>query len=68
MDNNSYKWLFSLEGANSNPGGYTKASNNEFIFDFESNNQLGSQFTQINFGRNAPSQVALDMCRWVTNR
>ena len=65
MDNNSYKWLFSLEGTDSNPGGYTKESNNEFIiqsiFDYASNNQLGSQFTQINFGRNAPSQVALDM-------
>ncbi|CAH8281513.1 putative outer membrane starch-binding protein [Mariniflexile fucanivorans] len=65
MENNSYKWLFSIEGADSNPGGYTKASNKEFIiqtiFDYESTNRIGSQFTQINFGRNAPTQVALDM-------
>lgn len=65
MENNSYKWLFSLEGADSNPGGYTKASNKEFIiqtiFDYDSSNRIGGLFTQINFGRNAPTQVALDM-------
>ncbi|MCM4156930.1 RagB/SusD family nutrient uptake outer membrane protein [Gramella sp. AN32] len=65
MNNNSYKWLFTLEGPDSNPGGYTKASNNEFIiqsiFDFDSGNQIRSMFTQINFGRNAPTQIALDM-------
>ncbi|MFB9052682.1 RagB/SusD family nutrient uptake outer membrane protein [Formosa undariae] len=66
MENNSYKWLFTLEGAESNPGGYTKSSNNEFIiqsvFDYESGNRLGGgQFTQISEGRNAPSQLALDM-------
>lgn len=65
MENNSYKWLFSLEGAESNPGGYTKASNKEFIiqtiFDFDSSNRIGGLFTQINFARNAPTQVALDM-------
>ena len=65
MENNSYKWLFSLEGADSNPGGYTKASNNEFIiqtiFDYESANRIGAIFTQINFGRNSPTQSALDM-------
>ncbi|WP_299781716.1 RagB/SusD family nutrient uptake outer membrane protein [uncultured Formosa sp.] len=65
MDNNSYKWLFTLEGSDSNPGGYTKASNSEFIiqsiFDYDSGNRIGGQFTQINLGRNAPTQIALDM-------
>ncbi|WP_038533179.1 RagB/SusD family nutrient uptake outer membrane protein [Formosa agariphila] len=66
MENNSYRWLFTLEGADSNPGGYTKASNNEFIiqsiFDFDSGNRLGGgQFSQISEGRNAPTQIALDM-------
>ncbi|WP_163400047.1 RagB/SusD family nutrient uptake outer membrane protein [Flavobacterium fluviatile] len=66
MENNSYKWLFTLEGSNSNPGGYTKATNKEFIiqtiFDHDSGNQLGAgQFTQINAARNAPTQIALDM-------
>lgn len=65
MENNSYKWLFSLEGSESNPGGYTKASNNEFIiqsiFDYDSSNRIGGLFTQINYARNAPTQVALDM-------
>lgn len=65
MSNNSYKWLFTLEGATSNPGGYTKTSNKEFIiqsiFDFTSSNRIGGQFSQINYGRNAPTQTALDM-------
>lgn len=65
MENNSYKWLFSLEGGDSNPGGYTKASNSEFIiqtiYDFDSSNTINSLFTQINFGRNGPTQLALDM-------
>lgn len=65
MEDNSYKWLFTLEGADSNPGGYTKSSNKEFIiqsiFDYDSSNRIGGQFTQINYGRNAPSQIALDM-------
>lgn len=65
MENNSYRWLFSLEGADSNPGGYTKASNNEFIiqtiYDFGTQNTINSLFTQINFGRNSPTQVALDL-------
>ncbi|CAM4273325.1 RagB/SusD family nutrient uptake outer membrane protein [Zobellia nedashkovskayae] len=65
MENNSYKWLFSLEGADSNPGGYTKASNKEFIiqsiFDHAANDQIRSQFTQINESRNSATQVALDM-------
>lgn len=65
MENNSYKWLFSLEGSDSNPGGYTKASNNEFIiqtiFDFDSGNRIGNLFTQINAGRNSPTQIGLDI-------
>lgn len=65
MEDNSYRWLFSLEEGDSNPGGYTKDSNKEFIiqtiFDFASTNNIGSLFTQINFGRNAATQVALDM-------
>ncbi|MCL5128554.1 RagB/SusD family nutrient uptake outer membrane protein [Algibacter sp. L4_22] len=65
MENNSYKWLFSIEGADSNPGGYTKSSNKEFIiqtiFDFDSGNRIGNLFTQINAGRNAPTQIALDI-------
>ncbi|MDO5971759.1 RagB/SusD family nutrient uptake outer membrane protein [Flavivirga aquimarina] len=64
MDNNSYKWLFTLEGTDSNPGGYTKASNNEFIiqtiYSFP-DNTIGSIFTQVAEERNAPTQVALDM-------
>lgn len=37
--NMSYRYLFCIEGENSNPGGYTKSSNREFIlkqlFDFD---------------------------------
>lgn len=65
MTNDSYKWLFSLDGADSNPGGYTKASNNEFIiqtiFDFDSGNTVGNLFTQINEGRNSPTQIGMDI-------
>jgi len=65
MENNSYKWLFSLEGADSNPGGYTKASNNEFIIqtvmNHAANDRIRAIFTQINESRNAATQVALDM-------
>lgn len=64
MEDSSYKWLFSIEGAESNPGGYDKSSNKEFIiqtiFDFDSGNRVGNLFTQINAGRNAPTQIALD--------
>lgn len=64
MENNSYKWLFAIEGADSNPGGYDKSSNKEFIIqtilDFESGNRVGNLFTQINASRNAPTQLALD--------
>lgn len=65
MENNSYKWLFAIEGSDSNPGGYDKSSNKEFIIqtilDFDSGNRVGNLFTQINAGRNAPTQVALDV-------
>ncbi|MEO9513466.1 MAG: RagB/SusD family nutrient uptake outer membrane protein [Flavobacteriaceae bacterium] len=65
MENNSYKWLFSIEGSDSNPGGYTKASNNEFIiqtvFDHAANIRIGAIFTQICESRNAATQPALDM-------
>ena len=67
MEDNSYKWLFSLEGPESNPGSYTKADNREFIiqtiYDFDLQATINSLFTQINGGRNSPTQVALDMYR-----
>ncbi|MEI6865404.1 RagB/SusD family nutrient uptake outer membrane protein [Flavicella sp.] len=65
MDNNSYRWLFTLEGADSNPGGYDKSSNKEFIiqtiFDFATAQQMDAMFTHSVGGRNAPTQTALDM-------
>ncbi|EOR94609.1 hypothetical protein ADIARSV_2207 [Arcticibacter svalbardensis MN12-7] len=64
LNNLSYRWLFVLEDAKSNPGGFTKATNKEFIiqsvFDFALK-PAGGNFVQITFGRNSPTQKALDM-------
>nr|WP_299073653.1 RagB/SusD family nutrient uptake outer membrane protein [uncultured Allomuricauda sp.] len=64
LDNLSYRYLFVLEGADSNPAGLTKADNKEFIiqniYDFDLR-QPGSNLPHTTGGRNAPTQTFLDL-------
>jgi hypothetical protein len=64
LDNISNCYLFDLEDAGSNPGGYEKASNNEFIlyskYDYDLY-QANNIVSHVMTGRGAPSRKMMDL-------
>ena len=64
LDNLSSNFLFNLEDGGSNPGGYDKATNNEYIFynkyDFTFR-QAGTLVSHVYEGRLKPSRKMVDM-------
>lgn len=63
MINESYYYLFNLEDAGSNPGGLTKASNNEFILYgvYDVTLRTGGQNLSLTSGNAGNSRKMLDM-------
>ncbi len=64
LDNLSSNFLFNLEDGGSNPGGYDKASNKEFIFYTKYDNtfrQAGTLLSHVYEGRVKPSRKMIDM-------
>lgn len=63
MINESYYYLFNLEDAGSNPGGLTKASNNEFILYgvYDVTLRTGNQNLSLTSGNALSSRKMLDM-------
>lgn len=63
MINESYYYLFNLEDAGSNPGGLTKASNNEFILYgvYDVTLRTGNQNLSLTSGNAGNSRKMLDM-------
>lgn len=63
MINESYFYLFNLEDAGSNPGGLTKASNNEFILYgvYDVTLRTGGQNLSLTSGNSGNSRKMMDM-------
>jgi len=63
MLNESYYYLFNLEDAGSNPGGFTKASNNEFILYgvYDVTLRAGGQNLSLTAGNSGTSRKMMDM-------
>lgn len=63
MLNESYYYLFNLEDAGSNPGGFTKASNNEFILYgvYDVTLRTGNQNLSLTVANSGSSRKMLDM-------
>jgi starch-binding outer membrane protein, SusD/RagB family len=63
MINESYYYLFNLEDAGSNPGGLTKASNNEFILYgvYDVTLRTGNQNLSLTSGNAGNSRKMMDM-------
>ncbi|WP_281225901.1 RagB/SusD family nutrient uptake outer membrane protein [Flavobacterium aquiphilum] len=63
MINESYYYLFSLEDAGSNPGGFTKASNNEFILYgvYDVTLRTGNQNVSLTLTNALSSRKMMDM-------